>query len=263
MQHAGNNNEVPHRVVCRAINFKLRQLSFVHRQEYGNKDFGGCSAALDAAWCRLRRKSRAKLRHHCALRTGEEALRSTRVLHQCIVVPEKPLFLKREGLTFCFNTNWHMRDSHQNKGLQHSNKCCFLSGPPWSLLCYPSDSIEPGGGGGEEQGIHILRMSSFPSSSTTKSSPVLNWTQYKQQQKTSLAISICMAFLCRHALLSFVYCIFSTQAHWLPTESGSLALQRWEMRRGSLPYMNINYSIWSTYASEPKLILSQFMSLTG
>lgn len=50
-------------------------------------------------------KSRAKLRHHRALRTGEEALRSTRVLHQCIVVPEKPLFLKREGLTFCFNTN--------------------------------------------------------------------------------------------------------------------------------------------------------------
>lgn len=139
MQHAGNNNEVPHKVVCRAINFKLRQLPFVHLQAYGDKDFRGCSAAPDAAWCLLRGKSRAKLRHHRALRTGEEALRSTRVLHQCIVVPEKPLFLKREGLTFCFNTNWQVWDSHQNKSLQHSSKCCFLSGPPWSLHCYLSD----------------------------------------------------------------------------------------------------------------------------
>lgn len=47
----------------------------------------------------------AKPRHPHAPRTGEEALRSRRVLHQCIMVPQKLLFLKREGLTFCFNPN--------------------------------------------------------------------------------------------------------------------------------------------------------------
>lgn len=153
MQHAGNNNEVPYRVVCRAINFKLRQLSFVHQQEYGNKDFGGCSAALDAAWCLLRRKSRAKLRHHRALRTGEEALRSTRVLHQCIVVPEKPLFLKREGLTFCFNTNWHMRDTAiKIKVYSIQTNAVFWAGPhgPCSATPVTALSLEEGVGKSKE-----------------------------------------------------------------------------------------------------------------
>lgn len=53
----------------------------------------------------------AKLSHPHVLRTGEEALSSTRVLHQRLVVSRKLSFLKHDYLTFCFNPDAHVRDT--------------------------------------------------------------------------------------------------------------------------------------------------------
>lgn len=44
-------------------------------------------------------------------RTSEEALGSTRVLHQCVVVSQKLSFLKHDSLTFCFNPSLHVQDT--------------------------------------------------------------------------------------------------------------------------------------------------------
>lgn len=140
---------------------------------------GALSSTRDYAWCLLRGKSRSKAEASSAPRTGEEALRSMRVLHERIMVSQKLLFLKCDGLTFCFNPNlqvWGAVIKIKASAVQ-ANAVFWVGLHGLCAAISATGRVSREEGGGEEQGIiHILTMSSFPSSSTTKSSPVLNLT---------------------------------------------------------------------------------------
>lgn len=175
------------------------------------------------------------------LRTGEEALRSTRVLHQCAVVSQKLSFLKYDYLAFSFDPNMHVQNAVVKINISITQANYAFGQGPHGLRTATSAKDKSGVKEWREEWeiIHILMISSFSSSSTTKSSVVLDLTSLKTVAENLPHYKHLHGFPLQTCFPLFTI-FLSVWVHRPPTVSGSLAGEKWQMKLGLLPYMNIN-----------------------